>query len=79
MPDWQTGQWLHNGICDVVPEAGNLRRVPDQEYVQELRRWQKLLNRVTVLDEDPFSDPVELKDVVEAAKRLKPKPDKNWT
>ena len=36
----------------------------------ELRRWQRLLNRVTELDEDPFSDPVELQDVVDAAKRM---------
>ena len=79
MPNWHTGEWLHNGICDLVEEGGNLRRVPDPEYVEELRRWQKLLNRVTVLDEDPFSDPVDLQDVVEAAQRLQMKPDKNWS
>ena len=42
-------------------------------------RWQKELNRVTVLDEDPFSDPVELDDVIQAARRLKKQPDKNWS
>jgi hypothetical protein len=36
------------------------------------------LNRVTVLDEDPFSDPVELQDVVDAARRLQTQPDANW-
>jgi hypothetical protein len=50
-----------------------------EPYVKELRRWQKELNRVTALDEDPFSDPVELQDVVEAARRLNIKPDKNWS
>jgi hypothetical protein len=79
MPDWHTGEWLHNGICDLVPDGGDLRRVPDEEYVTELRRWQKRLNRVTALDTDPFSDPVELADVVAAAKQLKLKPDKNWS
>ena len=79
MPDWHTGGWLHNGICDVVEKDGALQRVPCEAYVQELRRWQKFLNRVTRLDEDPFSDPVELADVVAAAMRLQLTPDKNWS
>ena len=80
MPNWHTGEWLHNGICDLAPERGGaLRRVPFGPYVDELRRWQKLLNRVTVLDEDPFSDPVELQDVVNAAHRLQMRPDKDWS
>ena len=78
MPDWHTGQWLHNGICDLVEEGGDLKRVPFQPMVDELRRWQKELNRVTRVDEDPFSDPVELQDVVDAARRLRPRPDANW-
>jgi hypothetical protein len=78
MPDWHTGEWLHNGICDLVEEHGDLRRVPNEEYIDELRRWQKELNRVTRLDEDPFSDPVELQDVIDAAHRLDVQPDKNW-
>ncbi|HYF19916.1 MAG TPA: b-glycosidase, partial [Ramlibacter sp.] len=78
MPDWHTGEWLHNGICDLVEEGKLLRRVPDERYVQELRRWQKELNRVTVVDEDPFSDPVDLQDVVDAARRLNPRPDADW-
>jgi beta-glucosidase/6-phospho-beta-glucosidase/beta-galactosidase len=78
MPDWHTGEWLHNGICDLVEGEGTLRRVPHEPYVQELRRWQKELNRVTRLDEDPASDPVDLQDVIDGAKRLAPKPDPNW-
>ena len=78
MPDWHTGQWLHNGICDLVEERGDLRRVPFGPYVDELRRWQKELNRVTAVDEDPYSDPVELQDVIDAAKRLRPSPDADW-
>ena len=79
MPDWHTGQWLHNGICDVELNGEDLERKPCEPYIAELRRWQKELNRVTVLDEDPFSDPVELQDVIDAAKRLNKKGDQNWS
>jgi beta-glucosidase/6-phospho-beta-glucosidase/beta-galactosidase len=79
MPDWHTGEWLHNGIADLVDEDGDLRRVPHEPYVAELRRWQQLLNRVTALDEDPFSDPVELQDVIDAAHRLQMRSDKDWS
>jgi beta-glucosidase/6-phospho-beta-glucosidase/beta-galactosidase len=57
MPDWHTGEWLHNGICDLKENGDRLARVLHDPYVQELRRWQKELNRATELDEDPFSDP----------------------
>jgi hypothetical protein len=79
MPDWHTGDWLHSGICDLVPEQDDLRRVPAERYVGELRRWQKQLNRVTELDEDPFSDAVDLDEVLEGAKRYQPQPDKDWS
>jgi hypothetical protein len=52
--------------------------VPCEPYIAELRRWQQELNRVTALDTDPLSDPVELQDVIDAAKRLQPVPDRNW-
>lgn len=79
MPDWHTGEWLHNGLCDLVDQGGTLQRVPYEPYIAELRRWQRLLNRVTALDEDPFSNPVELQDVIDAARRLKMQPDRNWS
>jgi hypothetical protein len=79
MPDWHTGKWLHNGICDLVEKDGDLVRVPAKAYIEELRRWQKELNRVPALDRDPFSDPVELQDVVDAAARLQKKPDQDWS
>ena len=78
MPNWHTGEWLHNGICDLVEEGGDLRRVPFEPYVAELRRWQRQLNRVTELDEDPFSDPVDLADIVAAAHRTPMQSDQNW-
>jgi hypothetical protein len=78
MPDWHTGEWLNNGLMDVMPIGESLQRVPFPPYVEALRHWQRELNRVTVLDEDPFSDPVELQDVIDAAKRLQKQPDQNW-
>ena len=79
MPDWHTGEWLHNGICDLVDDGGDLRRVPFAPYVDELRALAAALNRVTELDEDPFSDPVELQDVIDAARRLRPRADADWS
>ncbi len=35
--------WLNNGLCDLVPENGRLKRVPRRKYVSELHRWQKIL------------------------------------
>jgi len=79
MPNWHSGEWLHNGICDLVEEGDDLRRVPFEPYVTELRHWQRELNRVTELDEDPFSDPVDLGDIIAAAERLQMHSDKNWS
>ncbi|MBD2153419.1 b-glycosidase [Leptolyngbya sp. FACHB-16] len=78
MPDWHTGKWLHNGICDLVEDGEHLHRVPHEPYVAELRRWQRELNRVTTVDTDPLSDPVELQDVIDAAKRLQKVGDRDW-
>ena len=78
MPDWHTGGWLHNGLCDVEEDRGRLKRVPFKPYIDELRRWQKRLNRVTELDEDPFSDPVDLADIRAAAEHLQMKSDSDW-
>lgn len=78
MPDWHTGEWLHNGICDLVECDGRLARIAHHPYVEELRRWQRELNRVSSVDADPYSNPVELQDVIEAARRLQPRPDRDW-
>jgi hypothetical protein len=79
MPDWHTGEWLHNGIADVerLP-SGALMRKPFLPYVQALHDWQRRLNRVTELDEDPFDEPVNLEDIVKAAKEIAPTADANW-
>ena len=68
------------GIADVeeLPD-GALMRKPFVPYTQALRQWQHRLNRVTELDEDPFDEPVDLNDVVEAAKEYAPNADANWS
>ena len=40
--------------------------------------WQTRLNRPTRLDPDHFDTPVELQDVVTAARELDLAPDQNW-
>lgn len=77
MPHWHTGEGLRNGICDLVEENGDLKRVPFEPYIAELRRWQKRPNRATELDDDLFIDPVNLGDIVAAAHRTRMHPDKN--
>jgi beta-glucosidase/6-phospho-beta-glucosidase/beta-galactosidase len=80
MTDWHTGEWLHMGIADVeVLPNGALMRKPVVAYGQTLRNWQKRLKRVTELDENPYDRPVDLDDIVEAAKSLRPKADADWS
>ncbi|RYG41976.1 hypothetical protein EON79_19820 [bacterium] len=77
MPDWHKGGPLHNGFCDV--DEDTKARTPYAPYVEELRRWQRLLNRVEVLDQDPLSDPVDLADVRRGAETIATKSDQNWS
>ena len=80
MTDWHTGEWLNMGLCDVEKlPSGVLMRKPFLPYVEQLHRWQRRLRRVTELDEDPFDEPVNLEDIVAAAKQLKPTGDADWS
>jgi beta-glucosidase/6-phospho-beta-glucosidase/beta-galactosidase len=79
MPDWGTGEWVKNGIADLeLLPSGALMRVPYVPYVQTLHDWQRRLNRVTELDEDPFDSAVDLEDIVRAAKEMQPVADSDW-
>jgi beta-glucosidase/6-phospho-beta-glucosidase/beta-galactosidase len=79
MTDWHTGEWLHMGIADVEPlPNGTLLRKPFLPYVQMLQRWQTRLNRPTSLDADHFDTPVDLQDVIKAAREMNFAPDQNW-
>lgn len=79
MPDWHSGEWLHNGIADVerLP-SGALMRTLYLPYVEALHRWQRRLTRATKLDDDPFDRAVDLSDVVRAARELRPEADSDW-
>ncbi len=80
MTDWHNGKWLHMGIADVEElPSGALMRKPYVPYCEMLRRWQKRLKRVTELDEDPYDQPVNLADIVEAAAEYAPKADADWS
>jgi hypothetical protein len=79
MPNWHTGEWLHNGIADLerLP-SGALMRKPFPPYVEALHSWQRRLNRVTELDDDPFDSAVDLADIRQAARELAPRADADW-
>ena len=79
MTDWHTGEWLRMGIADVerLPD-GRLMRTPSRGYVDALHRWQQRLERATSLDEDPFSDPVDLNVVAQIAAEMGASEDRNW-
>ena len=79
MTDWHTGEWLKMGITDVerLPN-GKLMRTPNRAYVDALHRWQQRLERATSLDEDPFSDPVDLNIVAQVAAEMGASEDKDW-
>lgn len=79
MPDWHTGEWVHNGIADLerMPD-GSLIRVPYVPYVDCLHSWQRRLNRVTKADADPFSNAVDLEDIARTAAEWEARPDADW-
>ena len=80
MTDWHSGEWLHMGIADVEElPSGALMRKPFLPYVEALHRWQQRLNRATKLDEDPYDKPVDLQDIIEAARDLAPAGDVDWS
>jgi hypothetical protein len=43
-----------------------------------LERWQRRLNRVVQVDDDPYDSPVNLDDVIAVARELNPAPDDDW-
>ena len=79
MTDWHSGEWLHMGIADVqaLPN-GTLMRTPFPPYVEMLHHWQRRLNRVVQVDDDPYDKPVDLGDIVAAARELEIAPDSDW-
>jgi hypothetical protein len=68
------------GVADVEQlPTGALMRKPFPPYVQRLHHWQRRLNRVTELDEDPYDTAVDLEDIRRAARELRPRADADWS
>ena len=53
LPDWWTGKWAKIGIYDVADKS-SFDRVPCDAYIQELRRWQKLLDQPENVEPDGY-------------------------
>lgn len=80
MTDWHTGEWLRMGLADVEPlPSGTLLRDPNKPYMDALHRWQQRLEHATVLDDDPFSDPVDLGLVRAVADEIGATADRDWS
>jgi beta-glucosidase/6-phospho-beta-glucosidase/beta-galactosidase len=51
IPDWQSGEWAKIGIFD-LEETENGARIPCDDYIAELRRWQRVLDRPENIEPD---------------------------
>jgi hypothetical protein len=51
IPDWVTGEWAKIGIFD-IEDRETCERLPCQPYIDELRRWQKVLDRPENIEPD---------------------------
>jgi hypothetical protein len=79
MTDWHTGEWLKLGLADVQPlPDGTLMRVTNVDYADTLRGWQALLENAGALDEDPYSDPIDLDRIAEIAEQHQLTADADW-
>jgi beta-glucosidase/6-phospho-beta-glucosidase/beta-galactosidase len=55
IPDWQSGEWAKIGIYDIHDEETH-ERVPCDNYIDELRRWQKTLDTPENVEPDALGD-----------------------
>ena len=55
LPDWFNGNWAKIGIYD-VSDKESFERVPCDAYIEELRRWQKLLDQPENLEPDGYGN-----------------------
>ena len=72
MPDWNTGKLAEIGIYDLRDLEG-CERVPCDPYIEELRRWQDILNHPASTSSDSLRahgmDTVQLSEVRDCARR----------
>jgi beta-glucosidase/6-phospho-beta-glucosidase/beta-galactosidase len=53
IPDWNTGEWAKIGIFD-VEDGDGLERCPCDPYIEEIRRWQKILDAPENIEPDSY-------------------------
>jgi beta-glucosidase/6-phospho-beta-glucosidase/beta-galactosidase len=53
IPDWNSGEWAKIGIFD-LEDSAECARQPCEPYIQELRRWQKILDTLEYIEPDSF-------------------------
>ena len=53
VPDWWSQKWAKIGIYDVADKE-SFERVPCDPYIEELRRWQKLLDQPENVEPDGY-------------------------
>jgi hypothetical protein len=54
IPDWNSGEWAKIGIFD-IEDRETCERIPCDPYIQELRRWQKVLDRPENVEPDSLT------------------------
>jgi beta-glucosidase/6-phospho-beta-glucosidase/beta-galactosidase len=77
-PSWDKGEWIQSGFYNVEKKDGILERTLFEPYVAELLRWQKELDNVTMLTDEPSLKKTPAADVKKTAQRLKPVADRDW-
>lgn len=55
IPDWQTQKWARIGVYDIADDE-SFERVPCDAYIEELRRWQKLLDQPENVEPDGYGN-----------------------
>lgn len=73
--DWQTQEWAKIGIYD-IEDPGTCERIPCDPYIEELRRWQELLDQPENVEPDGFGHEwgrVQLSEVRNYAKQWEEK------
>jgi hypothetical protein len=53
LPDWWTQTWAKIGVYDIADKE-RFERVPCDAYIEELRRWQKLLDQPENVEPDGY-------------------------
>jgi beta-glucosidase/6-phospho-beta-glucosidase/beta-galactosidase len=53
MPDWQSQEWAKIGVFDIT-DRDTCERIPCTSYIEELHRWQRLLDQPESVEADGF-------------------------